>query len=135
MHAQEMNLSYAPKFCILHEYVPNTLLEMNRFFDIAEDAIERWHHIHMHHYARIRALRSAERQKNSQAKYDHTHNITAMKNIITKVNKNTQRELRTKNIREQCRMRIKGKMQEEPRLQMKTHKEQAKGNYVNSYAI
>ena len=48
---------------------------------------------------------------------------------------NAQRELMKKNARDQRRMRRKEETQEEPRLQMKTHMEKAKEDYVNSHAI
>ena len=79
MHVQEINLSCTPKFHMLHEHVPNMLLEMNGLFDMGEDTIERWHQIRMCHHARIRTLRSSQRKKNSQAKYEHVHNNTTMK--------------------------------------------------------
>ena len=62
------------------------LLEMNDFFFyMGEDSIERQNQIYMGHHARMRAPRSSQRQKNSQAKHEHAHNNATMKNIITKV--------------------------------------------------
>ena len=37
----EMHLSYAPKFHMLYENVPDILLNLNGFYDMGEDAIER----------------------------------------------------------------------------------------------
>ena len=62
-----MNLSHAPNIYVRHEHTPSILLDMNGFFDMGEDAIERWHQFRMRHYARIRSLRSAQVQKNCQA--------------------------------------------------------------------
>ena len=53
MLTHEMNVSYAPNFHMLCDHVPDALLKMNGFFDMGEDAIERWHQIRMRHHARI----------------------------------------------------------------------------------
>ena len=45
------------------------------------------------------------------------------------------KRINKKNIREQRRIRIKEEIKEEPRVQMKTHREQAKEEYANSHAI
>ena len=37
----ELNLSFTQKFHMLYEYVPKFLLELNGFYDMGEDAIER----------------------------------------------------------------------------------------------
>ena len=89
-----MNLSHTPKFHVLHEHTPSIIIEMNGFFDMGEDAIERWHQIRMRHHARIRSLRSAQVQKNCQEKYEHTCNGLSLKNIITNVNNTTKRNLK-----------------------------------------
>ena len=52
----EMNNICTPKFHMLHEYVHDALLKMNGFFDMGEDAIERWNQIRMRHHARIITL-------------------------------------------------------------------------------
>ena len=67
---------------------------MSGFFDMGEDSIERWHQIRMRRHARIRSLRSAQRQKNSQAKHKNAHNNVTMKDFITKFNDATRRNLR-----------------------------------------
>ena len=67
---------------------------MNGFLDMGEDSIERQYQNRMRYDARIRALISAQRQKNSQAKYEHAHNNATMKNIITKFNNVTKRNLK-----------------------------------------
>ena len=67
---------------MLYEHVPDMLLKMNGFFDMGEDAIEIWHQTRMHHHARIRSLRSDQRQKNSQAKFEHVANTTNLKKLL-----------------------------------------------------
>ena len=79
---------------MLHEHTPSILLEMNGFFDVGEDSIGRWHQIRMRHCARIRSLRSAQTQKNCQAKHEHACNNVSLKNIITNVNNATKRNLK-----------------------------------------
>ena len=120
---------------------------MSGFFDVGEDAIERWHQICMRHYARIWSLRSAKVQKNCQAKHGHACNNVSLKNIIANANNaekrnlkrneklSTQNKLRKKYIREQRRIRIKEETKEEPRVQMKIHREQAKEECPNPHAI
>ena len=61
----EMNMNSTPKFHTLYEHVPDLLLDMNGFYDMGEDDIERWHQIRMQHYARIRILRSLDIPKKS----------------------------------------------------------------------
>ena len=114
---------------------------------MGEDAIERWHQIRMRHHARIRSLRSDQRQKNSQAKFEHATNNANLKKIITDVNAKTkrnmkkdqslssQREERRKSFREQRRNKVKEEVQEEPRIQMKTPREQAKEDYIASHSV
>ena len=48
---------------MLHEHILSILQDMNGVFDMGEDAIERWHQVRTHHFARIRSLRSEENQK------------------------------------------------------------------------
>ena len=38
---QKMNLSYTPKFHMLHDHVPEIIIQMNGFFEMGEDTIER----------------------------------------------------------------------------------------------
>lgn len=82
-----MHLSYTPKFHVLFEHVPGILYTMNGFFDMGKDAIEHWHQICTWHNARIRSLRSKERQKLNIAKYEHITNNYKINNIISDVNK------------------------------------------------
>lgn len=65
---REIGLSCTPKFYVLHEHLPDLLHQSNRFYDMDEDVIERWHQICLRHYTRIRNLRSIEKQKVNQAK-------------------------------------------------------------------
>ena len=58
-----MNLSYTPKFHMLHDHVPDVLFKMNGILHIGEEAIERWHEIRMRHHSRIRALRSDKKNE------------------------------------------------------------------------
>ena len=67
---------------------------MNRFYDMGEDAIERWHQIQMRHYARIRSLRSIEKQKANQAKYEFTTTSESINNVIKDVNEKTKRKFK-----------------------------------------
>ena len=46
---------------------------------MGEDAIECWHQIRTRHNARIRSLRSKEKQKHIIAKYEHTSNNIKIK--------------------------------------------------------
>lgn len=50
----ELNLSFTPKFHMLYEHIPNYLMELNGFYDMGEDAIERCHQIRIRHYTCIR---------------------------------------------------------------------------------
>lgn len=50
---KEMNHSFNPKFFILCEHTPYLLLQMNGFFDIVEDVIERWNQARMRCHSRI----------------------------------------------------------------------------------
>ena len=61
----EMNLIYAPKFHLLYEHVPFYLEYLNGFYDMGEEAIERWYQMRMRHHAHIKGLRSIAKQKNS----------------------------------------------------------------------
>ena len=58
---QNMDISYTPKFHVSYAHVPDMLFEMYGFFDMGEDAIERWHQTRMDHHTRIRALRSYQK--------------------------------------------------------------------------
>ena len=67
---------------MLYEHVPDMLFQMNGFFDVDKDDIERWYQIRMRHHARIGSLRSDQRQKNSQAKFEHAANNTNLKKLL-----------------------------------------------------
>ena len=69
---------------------------MNGFFDMGEDAIERWHQTRTRHFARIRSLRSEEKQKFNAAKYEHVTNDHDVNNIVHEVAKETKRNFKTK---------------------------------------
>ena len=58
----EIALSYAPTFHALHEHAPDLLHKLSRFYEMSEDAIQRWHQILLRHCARIRNLRSIEKK-------------------------------------------------------------------------
>lgn len=49
----ELNLSFTPKFHIFHEHTPKFLLELNGFYEMEKDAIERWHQIRMWNHTRM----------------------------------------------------------------------------------
>ena len=66
----EIHLNYTPKLYILYEHVPDSLLNLNGFYDMGEHAIGQLHQIRMRHHTRIRSLRSAHKQKQNQAKYE-----------------------------------------------------------------
>ena len=86
----------------------------------------------MHHHARIRALRSDQKQNSCQEKYEHANTSTNFKNIIYDVNDKTKRNFKrndrlsnqnklTKNsIRELRINKVKEEIREEPKFQMKT---------------
>ena len=52
----EIILGYAPKFHMLYEHVHDISLDLNCFYEMGEDSIEKWHQIRMRHHARIRSL-------------------------------------------------------------------------------
>ena len=61
---------------------------------MGEDAIERWHQIRTRHFARIRSLRSEEKQKLNAAKHEHTANEHNVNNIISNVANETKRSFK-----------------------------------------
>ena len=88
----EINISFTTKFHVLYEHVPDLLLDMNAFYDMGEDTIERWHQIRMRHYARIRSLRSLNMQKQNQAKYECTQINQDIAETIAYVKEQTKRK-------------------------------------------
>ena len=49
----EMNFSFTPKFYLLYEHAADFLRGIKRFFDIGEDAVERWYQIRICYHARM----------------------------------------------------------------------------------
>ena len=138
---KELNLSFTPKFHLLYEHTPHFLQTMNGFFDMGEDAIERWHQIRMRHHARIRSLRSENLQKQNQSKYEFTTTNSDIQKLIEDVNnkrkRNIERRISLKsqndNIKREARITrrrtIKQEVENEPRVKMKTPREKLKLDY------
>ena len=91
-----MYLSYAPKFHVLFEHVPGMLHAINGFFDMGEDSIERWHQTRARHDARMRSLRSKEKQKLNIAKYEHVTNNSKINTIMSDVNEKTKTKFKSR---------------------------------------
>ena len=115
---------------------------------MGEDAIERWHQTRMRHHARIKGLRSIAKQKNSQAKCEHTTKRADVNGTIDKViagtkrkwkpghtSKKTTHEERRKIARETTRNRIKMEIENEERKVMSTPRELNKKECVQSHAV
>ena len=143
----EMNLSYTPKFHLLYEHVPGILFELNGFFDMGEDCIERWHQIRMRHYARIRCLRSENLQKINQAKYEFTTTNDEINNIIKKVNEGTKRKRNNadtlarqnhstkRKVRQTKRDEVKVEVLNEDRKILPTHHDRLKEEYKSNHNL
>ena len=135
-----MHLSYTPKFHVLFEHVPGTLRAMNGFFDMGEDAIERWHQIRTRHDARMRSLRSKERQKLNIAKHEHVTNNANVNNVMSDVNEKTEKNFksrttnaiktrnseRKKSARDERRAAVKVEVENEDRAIMPTNRDRLK---------
>jgi len=144
----EMNLSYTPKFHVLYEHSADLLLEMNGFYDMGEDAIERWHQIRLRHETRIRCLRSLNKQKENQAKYEYATTNPTINKIIEEVKNKSKRKWgsnhvnkkaatsdRKKSARISTCERIKSEIELELRTIMKTTRELLKDDYKNAHAM
>ena len=144
-----MNFSYAPKFHVLHEHILSILQEMNVFFDMGEDAIERWYQVRTRHFARIRSLRSEEKQKLNAAKHEHAandHNINnATSNVANEAKRNVKKEESAtlknrksqtkKELREAKRLEVKGEIEEEDHTMMPTSRERLKQDHEESHDV
>ena len=132
----EMGLSFTQKFHVLFEHLPDVLLELDGFYDMGEDAIERWHQMRLKHYARVRNLRNLERQKDIQAKHQEVQNDHSTKEVINEVNtlrkrkfkidhvsKATLNSQRKKNARTSTRERIKNEVEQDERKTLPTPRE------------
>ena len=144
----ELNLSFTPKFHMLYEHVPKFLLELNGFYDMGEDAIERWHQIRMRHHARIRSLRSQALQKCNQSKYEFTATDNSICEIIQEVKTSSKRnrvqntatlkesnESRKKTVRLNYREGVKEEVKNEERVRILTPHEKAKEDYKRDHNL
>ena len=61
----ELNLSCAPKFYILHKCAPFYLETLNRFYDMGKDATERWHQMRMRCHLWIEGLKGLVKKEQS----------------------------------------------------------------------
>ena len=59
------------------------------FFEIREDPNELWPHTRTHHFARIRFLKSEEKQKFYAARHENTANDHNISNVARNVAKET----------------------------------------------
>ena len=144
-----MNFNYAPKFHVLHENIPSVLQEMSVFFDMGEDAIERWHQMRTRHFARIRSLRSEEKQRLNAAKHEHTANDHDVNNIMSNVANETKKHFKKeesatlkirksqtkKELREAKRLEAKGEIEEEDRTTTLTSRERLKQEHKESHDV
>ena len=148
MKWHDMGLSYTPKFHVLHEHAADFLLTLNGFYDMGEDAIERWHQIRLKHHARIRSLRNMQKQKNDQAKCQEMQNNSDLKEITCKVNNNSKRKFKDNHIskkltttnrkkaaRTATRNRIKTEVEQEDRKVMPTPRERQMQEYKNNHNL
>ena len=89
-----MGLSFTPKFQLIFEHLSDLLLELDGFCDTGEDAIKRWHQMHLRHHSRVRNLRNLERQKQNQAKHQEVKNDHSLKETINKVKTLSKRKFK-----------------------------------------
>lgn len=145
---KELNLSYTPKFHMLYEHVPKFLLELNGFYDMGEDAIERWHQIRMRHHARIRSLRSQALQKRNQSKCEFATTDNSICEIMQEVKTSSKRnrtqntatlkernESRKKAARLNYREGVKEEVKNEERVRILTPHEKAKEDYKRDHNL
>ena len=133
---------------MLFEYLPDVVLELDGFYDMGEDAIERWHQTRLKHYARVRNLRNLERQKDNQAKYQEIQNDHSIKEVINEVKTLSKRKFKTdhvskatlnsqrkKSARIHTRERIKNEVEEEERNTLPTPRERQMNEYKASHNL
>ena len=142
----ELNLSFTPKFHMLYEHAPKFLLELNGFYEMGEDAIERWHQIRMRHHARIRSLRSQALQKRNQSKHKFATTDDSICAIAQEVKTSSKRnralntatlkernESRKKAARLNYREGVKEEVKNEERVRILTPHEKAKEDYKRDH--
>ena len=133
---------------MLYEHVPKFLLELNGFYEMGDDAIERWHQIRMRHHTRIRPLRSQALQKRNQSKYEFATTDDSICEIMQEVKTSSKRnriqntatlkernESRKKTARLNYREGVKEEVKNEERVRILTPHEKAKEDHKRDHDL